>query len=29
MDYRISVLIRTYNEQKHLGEVLRSLSRQT
>ena len=29
MDYKISVLIRTYNEQKHLGEVLRSLSRQT
>lgn len=29
MDYKISVLIRTYNEQKHLSEVLRSLSRQT
>lgn len=29
MDYKISVLIRTYNEQKHLGEVLKSLSCQT
>lgn len=29
MEYRISVLIRTYNEQKHLGQVLESLSKQT
>lgn len=29
MDYKISVLIRTYNEEKHLGEVLESLKNQT
>lgn len=29
MDYKISVVIRTYNEQKHLGEVLESLKNQT
>lgn len=29
MDYKISVVIRTYNEQKHLGQVLRSLAGQT
>lgn len=29
MDYKISVAIRTYNEQKHLGEVLESLKKQT
>lgn len=29
MDYKISVVIRTYNEQKHLGDVLRSLAGQT
>jgi rhamnosyltransferase len=29
MDYKISVVIRTYNEQKHLGEVLESLKKQT
>lgn len=29
MDYKISVVIRTYNEQKHLEEVLESLSNQT
>lgn len=29
MDYKISVAIRTYNEQKHLREVLESLSGQT
>ena len=29
MNYKISVAIRTYNEQKHIGEVLESLERQT
>lgn len=29
MKYKISIVIRTYNEQKHLGEVLESLKRQT
>lgn len=29
MDYKISVAIRTYNEQKHIDSVLRSLSKQT
>lgn len=29
MEYTISVVIRTYNEQKHLAEVLESLKRQT
>ena len=28
MDYKISVVIRTYNEQKHIREVLESLKRQ-
>lgn len=25
MNYKISVVIRTYNEEKHIGEVLESL----
>ena len=29
MDYKISVVIRTYNEEKHIGEVLKSLNKQT
>ncbi|NLK71559.1 MAG: glycosyltransferase family 2 protein [Clostridiales bacterium] len=29
MNYKISVVIRTYNEQKHIGEVLESLKKQT
>ena len=29
MEYKISVVIRTYNEQKHIGEVLESLKLQT
>lgn len=29
MDYKISVVIRTYNEQKHLREVLEGLKKQT
>ena len=29
MKYKISVVIRTYNEEKHLAEVLESLKRQT
>lgn len=29
MDYKISVVIRTYNEQKHIREVLESLKKQT
>lgn len=29
MNYRISVVIRTYNEEKHVGEVFESLKRQT
>lgn len=29
MDYKISVVIRVYNEQKHIREVLESLKRQT
>ena len=29
MDYKISVVIRTYNEQKHIGEVLESLKKQS
>lgn len=29
MEYRISVVIRTFNEEKHIGEVLDSLSKQT
>lgn len=29
MDYRISVVIRVYNEQKHIREVLESLKKQT
>lgn len=29
MDYKISVVIRTYNEEKHLKEVLESLKNQT
>ncbi len=28
MEYKISVVIRTYNEQKHIGEVLESLKNQ-
>lgn len=29
MDYKISIVIRTYNEQKHLPEVLESIKNQT
>lgn len=29
MDYKISVVIRTFNEEKHLGEVLEALKKQT
>ena len=29
MNYKISVVIRTYNEEKHIGEVLESLKNQT
>lgn len=29
MDNKISVVIRTYNEEKHIGEVLESLQKQT
>ena len=29
MDNKISVVIRTYNEEKHIGEVLESLKKQT
>lgn len=29
MDYKISVVIRTYNEEKHIREVLESLKKQT
>lgn len=29
MDYKISIIIRTYNEQKHLSEVLESIKNQT
>lgn len=29
MEYKISIAIRTYNEEKHLGEVLESLQNQT
>ena len=29
MDYKISVAIRTYNEEKHLREVLEALKQQT
>lgn len=29
MNYKISIIIRTYNEQKHIGEVLESLKRQS
>lgn len=29
MDYKISAVIRTYNEQKHIREVLESLKKQT
>lgn len=29
MEYKISVVIRTYNEEKHIGEVLDSLFKQT
>ena len=29
MDYKISIIIRTYNESKHIGEVMKILSEQT